>query len=84
MDPLIHEQLPRLIAANGYWVVTLLVGLESFSLPLPGEAALIGAAAYAGMTGGLNIVGVILAASIGAVVGGSAGYWLGSLVGLPL
>lgn len=75
--------LEPLIATHGTWVVGLLVGLESLGLPLPGEAALIGAAIYAGTTGGLPIAGVLTAALAGAVIGDSLGYWAGRCVGWP-
>jgi len=48
-----------------YVAVLLLVALESLGLPLPGEAALLTASAYAA-TGRLSIVGVIAAAAVGA------------------
>jgi len=38
----------HLIESYGYWAVFLLVALESFGVPLPGETALIAAATYAG------------------------------------
>jgi membrane protein DedA with SNARE-associated domain len=30
-------ELQQLVSAHGYWVVALIVGLESVGLPLPGE-----------------------------------------------
>lgn len=72
------------IAAYGYFAVVVLVGLESTGLPLPGETTLIAAAVYAGMSHELNIVGVIAAATAGAVIGDNIGYEVGRLVGFPL
>jgi membrane protein DedA with SNARE-associated domain len=72
------------IAAYGYWAVLVLVGLESMGLPLPGETALIAAAVYAGTRHQLDIVGVIAAASVGAVVGDNIGYEIGRRLGFPL
>jgi membrane protein DedA with SNARE-associated domain len=72
------------IAAYGYWAVLVLVGLESMGLPLPGETTLIAAAVYAGAAHELNIVGVIAAASAGAVIGDNIGYVIGRFLGLPV
>jgi membrane protein DedA with SNARE-associated domain len=40
-------ELQQLVSAHGYWVVVLIVGLESMGLPLPGETILVLAAIYA-------------------------------------
>jgi membrane protein DedA with SNARE-associated domain len=60
----------------GYIAVALLVAIESMGVPLPGETAVITAAAFAA-TGGVSAVGVAIAAIVGTVVGGTGGYWLG-------
>jgi len=73
-----------LLGAYGYVGVGMIVALESMGLPLPGETVLLAAAAYAGAGGPLNIAGVIGSASAGAILGDTAGYWLGRLAGLPL
>ena len=78
-----HETITHLIATYGYAVLFLIVGLESFGIPLPGETALVSAAAFAAM-GRINIVGVIVAAALGAIVGDNAGYWLGRKGGVAL
>jgi membrane protein DedA with SNARE-associated domain len=73
-----------LITKYGSFAVAGVVCLESMGLPLPGEAMLIAAAIYAGKTGGLGIVEVIAAASIGAIVGDNIGYWIGRQFGFPI
>lgn len=73
-----------LIIQHGYWGVFLVVMLESTGVPLPGESALLLAAAYAGATGHLNIAYVIVAAIAGAVVGDNFGYWVGRSIGARL
>src|SRR5437867_2352036 len=78
-----HETIAQLVASYGYVVLFLIVGLESFGIPLPGETALVSAAAFAA-TGRLNIIGVIAAAAAGAIFGDNAGYWLGRKGGLAL
>ena len=74
------HHLHHLIARYGYAVVALFVGAEGVGLPLPGETAMLTAAALAAR-GHLSIVGVIVAASIGVVIGGSLGYWIGQTAG---
>src|SRR5438105_12882766 len=78
-----HGTFSNLIASYGYGVLFLLVAIESFGVPLPGETALVTAAAYAAL-GRLNIVLVIAAAAAGAIIGDSAGYWVGRKGGIAL
>jgi membrane protein DedA with SNARE-associated domain len=52
-----------LAAAHGYWIIALIVALESLGIPLPGETTLLAAAAFAGATHKLRIDIVILAAA---------------------
>ena len=74
-DPVVHY---------GYLAVLVIVGLESLGIPLPGETTLIAAALYAGATHRLSIVGVIAAASAGAIIGDNIGYLLGHWGGYRL
>lgn len=74
----------RLLHAYTYPGVLSLVMLESLGIPLPGEIALVTAAAYASLGHNVSIVGVILMAALGATVGGVLGYWIGIKGGLPL
>lgn len=76
--------LSDLIATYGYGLVAGVVALESTGLPLPGEATLLTAAVYAGTTHRLSIVGVIVAASIGAILGDNVGFWIGREAGIRL
>jgi hypothetical protein len=78
------HHLSDLIAAHGYIVVAAIVALESMGLPLPGETTLVTAAAYAGTTHRLDIGLVIAAAAAGAIVGDSAGFWIGRRFGHAL
>ena len=73
-----------LIESWGYFAVALLVGLESFGVPLPGETTLVAAAVYAGHTGKLNVWGIFAVAAAAAIVGDSAGYWIGDKGGYRL
>lgn len=72
------------IEIYGYWLVLVAVALESLGVPFPGETALLAAAVYAGTTGRLNIVGVIVAAAVGAILGDNIGYSIGRIGGYPL
>ena len=72
-----------LVARYGYALLVVLIGLESFGIPLPGETALITAGALAAR-GHLNVFLVIAAAATGAIVGDNAGYWLGRKGGIAL
>lgn len=65
------------IAQHGYWAVFVIVLLESAGVPLPGETALILAAGYAGATGQMNLLWIIIAAAAGAVLGDNLGFWIG-------
>ena len=58
--------------------------LESMGAPLPGESLLIAAALYCASTHKLDIVWVIVAAIIGAVMGDNFGYLIGRSIGFPL
>jgi membrane protein DedA with SNARE-associated domain len=73
----------HLLTTYGYAVLFLLVGAESTGVPLPGEAALLTAAALAA-NGGLRIALVMAVAAAGAIIGDNAGYWIGRKGGLPL
>jgi membrane protein DedA with SNARE-associated domain len=75
--------LEELINTWGYGVVFAAMVLESAGLPLPGETVtLLGG--YAAGSGHLNLAGVIAAASGGAMVGDSIGFWVGRRAGWPL
>jgi len=72
-----------LVASYGYVVLFFLVGLESLGLPLPGETALVTAAAFAAL-GHLSIYGVVATAVAAAVIGDNGGYWIGRTGGIAL
>jgi membrane protein DedA with SNARE-associated domain len=74
----------QLIAANGYWVLFLLVGAESLGVPLPGETALIVAGTFAGTTHHLNPWLIFVVAAAAAIIGDNIGYWIGDKGGYAL
>ena len=77
-------ELQQLVSTHGYWVVALIVGLESMGLPLPGETILVLAAIYAATEPSFNVWVVITVAAFGAIVGDNVGYWLGFRYGYVL
>ena len=74
------QTLPPILV---YLVATLVIGLESMGIPLPGEITLVTAAIMA-IGGVTNPWAVAIAASIGAIVGDSIGYVLGRRGGRKL
>jgi membrane protein DedA with SNARE-associated domain len=80
----LSNDLAYLISAYGYWIVVVVVGLESMGVPAPGETALVTAAIFAATTHRLNLAWVIVAAAIGAIVGDNLGYLLGRRFGYSL
>ena len=67
----------------GYWAVLLLVLLESFGIPVPGETVLIAASVYAG-AGRLNVVAVAVVGFVAAVIGDNIGFAIGHFGGRAL
>ena len=67
----------------GYWAVLLLVMIEDFGIPVPGETVLIAAAIYAG-AGRLNVVAVGVIAFAAAVIGDNIGFAIGHFGGRAL
>ncbi len=78
-----RETIAGLIGSYGYVVIFLLVGLESLGIPLPGETALVSAAALAAL-GHLSIAAVIATAIAAAIIGDNGGYWIGRRGGIAL
>jgi membrane protein DedA with SNARE-associated domain/membrane-associated phospholipid phosphatase len=65
------------VGQYGYILVAVFLIVEAAGVPVPGETALVTAAALAGR-GTLSLAGVVIAGCIGTVIGGHAGYWLGA------
>src|SRR5262249_28325171 len=78
------HHLIGLVHAYGYGALGIIVCLESFGLPLPGESLLIAAAVFASTTPNFNIEFVVTAAALGAIAGQAGGYALGRTVGYRL
>ncbi|HUZ66430.1 MAG TPA: DedA family protein [Beijerinckiaceae bacterium] len=84
MQALLHIHWAPLISSYGYWLVFLVVAMESTGIPLPGETMLISAAIYAGQTHQLNIFLIVACAATAAILGDNCGYWIGREAGMPL
>ena len=72
-----------LIDHVGYFGLALIVFVEGFGVPAPGETAIIAGATYAGR-GHLNIVVVGVVAALAAIMGDSLGYLIGRTGGRAL
>ena len=66
-----------------YFTITLLMLLESTVIPVPSELV-VAPAAYHAAAGNLNIVLVVLSATIGAGIGASINYVVALYVGRPV
>ncbi|MFJ3824481.1 DedA family protein [Streptomyces nodosus] len=78
--PLAH--LAPLLSHYGYWAIGVVILVEDFGVPAPGETILIAAGIYAG-AGRLNIVTVAVLAFVAAAVGDNIGYLIGRSGGRP-
>jgi membrane protein DedA with SNARE-associated domain len=77
--------ISHIIAHWGYLAVFGLLALEGFGFFfVPGETALIAASIYAGATGKLDIVIVLVCAFCGAVLGDNFSFWVGRRFGFGL
>jgi membrane protein DedA with SNARE-associated domain len=73
----------KYLAEYSYWAVLLLVMVENFGVPVPGETILIAAAVDAG-TGRLSIVLVGITGFVAAVIGDNIGFAIGRYGGRAL
>lgn len=67
-----------------YWVITLLMAIESSFIPFPSEVVVPPAAYLAASNGNLNVVLVVVCATIGALIGALINYMLALYLGRPL
>jgi len=67
----------------GVWAIALLIMVEDFGIPVPGETILIAGAVYAG-TGRLNVVAVGVVAFLAAIIGDNIGFAIGHFGGRAL
>jgi membrane protein DedA with SNARE-associated domain len=67
----------------GYWLVALLMAVESSIFPLPSEIVIPPAAHFARMSGKMSVLGVIIAGTIGSWIGAAVMYWISRVAGRP-
>lgn len=67
-----------------YWVITLLMAIESSFIPFPSEVVVPPAAYMAATTGEMNVFLVVFFATIGAIIGALVNYFLARYLGRPL
>jgi membrane protein DedA with SNARE-associated domain len=72
-----------LIGTLGYWGVLVAMGLESAGIPIPSEI-IMPLAGYEAKLGHLNFWLVVLAGTLGNVLGASVAYGIGRAGGRPL
>jgi membrane protein DedA with SNARE-associated domain len=71
------------VLTGGYLGIIALMALGSTPVPLPAEVV-VPPAAFLAAQGRLNLVGVILASTLGAYLGAAMMYWLSRWLGRPL
>lgn len=81
--PGVLGDLAPLLNHYGYLAMAVIVLVEGFGVPAPGETIVIVAAVYAG-AGKLDIRLVVLIGILAATSGDSIGYWIGRLGGRRL
>jgi membrane protein DedA with SNARE-associated domain len=77
------EALSSPLQHFGFWAIGLLIMLEDFGIPVPGETILIAGAIYAG-AGRLNVVLVGVVAFLAAILGDNIGFAIGHFGGRAL
>ncbi|MFD4787412.1 DedA family protein [Streptomyces sp. NPDC058459] len=80
----VQEWLDSVPAVAVYAVVSLVIGLESLGIPLPGEIVLVSAALLSSQHTGIDPFVLGACATAGAVIGDSIGYAIGRKGGRPL
>ena len=67
-----------------YWVITLLMTIESSFIPFPSEVVVPPAAYMAAQNGEQNVFIIILCATLGACLGALINYYLAYFLGRPI
>lgn len=76
--------MTHLVSSWGYLAVALFVMSESLGIPVPGETALVLAAAYAGHSHRLSPYLIFAVGAVSSIAGGQLGYLVGRLGGYRL
>ena len=84
-DKTVMEKLVGFCLKNlNYGTVTLFMAIESSFIPFPSEAVVPPAAWKAATSGDMNVVLVVLFATLGAVIGALVNYYLALWLGRPI
>ncbi|MBO7112569.1 MAG: DedA family protein [Bacteroidaceae bacterium] len=67
-----------------YWTISLLMTIESSFIPFPSEVVVPPAAYHAASNGEMNVILIILFATLGAICGALINYFLSLWIGKPL
>jgi len=67
-----------------YWTITLLMTIESSFIPFPSEVVIPPAAYHAATNAQMSLVLIVLAATLGAILGALVNYFLSLWIGKPL
>lgn len=67
-----------------YWTITLLMTIESSFIPFPSEVVVPPAAYHAASNGEMNVVLIVLFATLGAITGALINYFISLWIGKPL
>ena len=67
-----------------YWVITLLMAIESSFIPFPSEVVIPPAAYMAAATGEMSLWLIILCTTLGALIGATVNYVLALYLGRPI
>jgi membrane protein DedA with SNARE-associated domain len=78
----IAEYATRLIDVSGFAGVFVLMTMESMVLPVPSEAVM-PFAGFLAATGRFSMTGIIVASTLGSLVGSHLSYWIGRCGGMP-
>ena len=80
----LFEWYGRSLDSGGYWLVALLMAIESSIIPLPSELVIPPAAIIAQRSGNMTLTGIVIAGAIGSWVGATVMYWASRWAGRPL
>jgi membrane protein DedA with SNARE-associated domain len=72
------------LESGGYFMVALLMAMESTIFPLPSELIIPPAMIVAQRTGNMSLTGIVIAGAFGSWVGATLMYWASRWAGRPL
>jgi membrane protein DedA with SNARE-associated domain len=78
------EWYTQSLESGGYFMVALLMAMESTVFPLPSEFIIPPAMIVAQRTGNMTLPGIVIAGTIGSWIGASLMYWVSRWAGRPL